>query len=309
MLRRAALCAFAALASVGVALPAAADGSGECAAYNSRGQCLFYAEKPEGGDGSHTKKKADVVSVGSCTWHGCRVPCSTADGWYDSTTGCYLKLSPDRPMIGPDPSKTDPAIVKYRCALIVAVIRGRPVVEAIFRPIFRKRGPTTPVIDPREAARAVVARMTMRAITIGIVPRPGRSGYVNLPVWMWVTDPGPATTGPLTVTDSDGGLSITATAKLDRIVWSMGDGTSVTCGAGTPYYRTDQVEDSPDCGHRYLAASTDQPGGRYTVRATSYWDVHWAGGGAQGDFDDVHFGRAIRVPIAELRPVLIAPGN
>jgi hypothetical protein len=74
-------------------------------------------------------------------------------------------------------------------------------------------------------------------------------------------------------------------------------------------YATDKVEDSPDCGHRYAASSKNQPRGRYTVTATSYWDVHWAGGGAQGDFNAMHFQRSVQVPIGELRPVLVAPDN
>jgi hypothetical protein len=237
-----------------------------------------------------------------CRWKGQPVPCSTADGWYDAATGCYLSLQPDRPVLGVDPTIKDPALKKYRCAQIVAVIDGRPIVEATLQPVFRRQ--TTPVVDPRVAARAVVARMSMRAIAIGMVPRPGRTGYVNVPVWMWAADPGPQTTGPQTVTETEQGLSITATAKLSRIVWNMGDGTTITCGPGTPYTETTELEESPDCGHRYLRASK-----RYRVTATSYWTVDWRGGGTQGRFSDLSFSRSAQVAVAELRPVLVAPGG
>ncbi len=301
--------ASATLASVAVALPAAAEGGGECTAYNSRGQCLFRATSDDSTNAREAKDERQTVRVSSCMWNGSPVPCSTSDGWYDAATGCYLSLDSDRPLLGPDPSKTDPTIQRYRCTLIVAIVDQRPAVEVMIQPVFRRKGRATPVVDPREVAREVVAEMTMRAIKIGMVPRPGRTGYVNLPVWMWVADPGPETTGPLTVTKAEQGLSITATATLDRIVWDMGDGSTVTCGAGTPYVETEQVEDSPDCGYRYQATSKHVPGGRYTVTATSYWNVHWTGGGTEGDINGLDFGQSVRVPIGELRPVIVAPGN
>lgn len=72
------------------------------------------------------------------------------------------------------------------------------------------------------------------------------------------------------------GITVTATARIDRIVWNMGDGTSVACGVGTPYADSYGKASSPDCGHHY----TKQ--GRYIVTATSYWTVEWAGGGQSG---------------------------
>src|SRR6266508_54030 len=290
----------------------AEEGAATCVRYDRDGVCTFWAKRNDttGGEPGGTKKTQTVTkSASSCMWHGQKVPCSTSEGWYDAASGCYLSLQPDKPVIGPDPSTADPTILKYRCALIIIVIDGKPVTEAIFRSIFRRKGAATPAIDPRVAARAVVARMSMKPIAIGLVPRPGRTGYVNLPVWMWVADPGPETTGPLTVTKAEQGLSITATATLDRIVWDMGDGSTVTCGAGTPYVETEQVEDSPDCGYRYQATSKHVPGGRYTVTATSYWNVHWTGGGTEGDINGLDFGQSVRVPIGELRPVIVAPGN
>ena len=56
----------------------------------------------------------------------------------------------------------------------------------------------------------------------------------------------------------------------------MGDGTSVSCGKGTPYADTFGKRESPTCGHTY----TKQ--GRYTVSATSFWEVEWNSIGAAG---------------------------
>ena len=42
--------------------------------------------------------------------------------------------------------------------------------------------------------------------------------------------------GPISRTASSAGYSVTAAAKVQRVVWAMGDGTTVTCTErGTPY--------------------------------------------------------------------------
>lgn len=121
--------------------------------------------------------------------------------------------------------------------------------------------------------------MNLKAITIGIVPepRPGSIGIIGMPTWMWAQNPNANTWGPLTRSASAGGYTVTATAKAQRVVWSMGDGATVTCnGPGTPYLDSYGKKSSPTCGHTYTRA------GKYTVRATSYWVVTWSGLGLSG---------------------------
>ena len=140
-------------------------------------------------------------------------------------------------------------------------------------------------ISPQEAAQAVVRRMDLRAADIGIVPedKPGSIGAVGAPVYMWTT-PGPTTFGPQVLTGSSGGVTITATAKVDRIVWSMGDGNTVTCRTpGTVYQDRYGFDMSPDCGYRYKRTSAGKPGNAYPIAAISDWLVNWTGpGGSSG---------------------------
>jgi len=140
-------------------------------------------------------------------------------------------------------------------------------------------------VSPQEAAQAVVRRMDLRAADIGIVPqdKPGSIGAVGAPVYMWTTR-GPTRFGPQSLTGSAGGVTITATAKVDRIVWDMGDGATVTCTTpGTVYQDRYGFDDSPDCGHRYTRTSAGKPNNAYPIAATSYWVVHWTGpGGSAG---------------------------
>jgi hypothetical protein len=78
------------------------------------------------------------------------------------------------------------------------------------------------------------------------------------------------------------GESVTATAAPVRVVWSMGDGSSVTCdGPGEPFDAADP--DHPPCGYTYRVDSSgqEQSGASgndryYTVRGTVTWQISWA---------------------------------
>lgn len=160
--------------------------------------------------------------------------------------------------------------------------------------------PPPPPPDPAVLARTAVAQMNLRAIGIGIVPeaRPGSRGVIGMPTWMWVADPGEQTIGPITRTASERGFTVTATATMDRIVWTMGDGRTVTChGAGTPYQDAFGKRSSPTCGHTYTRK------GRYTVSAVSYWTVHWEGIGQSGDIS-LQFTRTAQVEMGEVQVII-----
>ena len=131
------------------------------------------------------------------------------------------------------------------------------------------------------AARAV-SLLPLRGPVIGMAPQQGKTGLVGLPVWLW-TAVSPQTWGPVSATAAVPGVSVTATARVVRVVWQMGDGSSVVCTSpGTPYSIARGDTDSPDCGYRYSRSSAGLPGDVYTVTATATWRVDWAGGGQAG---------------------------
>lgn len=137
--------------------------------------------------------------------------------------------------------------------------------------------------DPEVLARRVVAEMRLQPVRIGSVPKildlePEGMGYVGMPVWLWVDNVGPQTSGPQTRTIAENGWSVTATATMKRVVWDMGDSTKVTCGLGVVFDpRLDQVlQGSPSCDHRYEKQAI------YDVKATSQWEVTWSGVGQSG---------------------------
>ncbi|MFB7512883.1 ATP/GTP-binding protein [Streptomyces sp. NPDC056144] len=161
-------------------------------------------------------------------------------------------------------------------------------------------GPAAPAVDPAVLAQQAADQMTLRGPDIGIVPKPGGMGLVGMPVYMW-TERGPETYGPNTASASAGGITVTATAKVQRIVWQMGDGKTVTCTTpGTPYKPAYGKRPSPDCGHRYAQPSLV---GAFHVVATSTWTVDWqATTGQSGQMTQTRRS-AVDIRVGELQAV------
>ena len=127
--------------------------------------------------------------------------------------------------------------------------------------------------------------MELKAINIGLAPEPGPDsvGLVGMPVWMWAASPDDHTFGPITASASAGGITITATARVHKVTWDMGDGTEVVCrNAGTPYRPEYGKQESPNCGHVYATSSSREQDGKFTVTASSDWVVEWTGAGQSG---------------------------
>ncbi len=209
---------------------------------------------------------------------GDEVPCRMGDWYWVPGWMAYAKLT------DPQPPKSDPVWEGHEDGAIYTT--GRWMGDPRINPgeIGERWSPEPPwenLPNPIEIALEAVAAMQLRAVYIGIVPddAEGSVGLIGLPTWMWAEDPTENTVGPITRSASAGGYTVTATGELDRVVWDMGDGTTITCeGPGTPYEDGYLDSDSPDCGHRY------QSPGEYTVTPTSHWVINWSGMGQSGVF-------------------------
>jgi hypothetical protein len=202
---------------------------------------------------------------------GAKVPCSSSWGVWSYTYKCYLRPDPKPPANLAPGSKTG---AWYLCHL-----PDSPVDTNEF-PVWID-GPTP--VDPAELARQLLAQIQLARIDIGITPSPGHTGFVGLPTYLWVNNPGARTLGPISDSTSAGGVTVTISAKVSRVEWSLGDGTTITCtGAGTPYRTEFRARPSPTCGHVYQHPSTSLPDGAYQVTAKAVWDVSWTGGGQAG---------------------------
>jgi hypothetical protein len=176
--------------------------------------------------------------------------------------------------------------------------------------LFNFRIPTFVLLKnpppPERAARNVLAKIHVSGAKTGIAPNPGGSGLVGLWVWLWTEDPA-HTWGPVndTAKDTETGLTAQISAQATRIDWNMGDGSRpVACdNPGRPYSASDGVN-PPPCGYQYQKSSRDQPGGQYTITATTTWRVTWKAGASSGVFVVTATSDPIKIRIDELQVVV-----
>lgn len=223
-------------------------------------------------------------------YSGRTMPCREGDSYWANDRGCYVELNRQ------SPPKSAPVWEGHSDGAIYLCY----VPEVIGTRTYSFWSATTPVgpaapPDPRVLAHRAIATMHLRAVDIGIVPeaRDGAVGIVGMPTWMWVANPSEPTWGPITRSASAGGASVTATAAVNRVVWSMGDGTTIRCDSpGTEYADSYGKQSSPTCGHTYTRPGT------YTVAATSYWTVSWQGLGQTGTIP-LDFTQRTRIVVGE----------
>lgn len=252
---------LAALLGVLFAVPATASGEVTCTSYNERGICVVWSGSPsDPGDGdSNGDLGGGSSGIGFIEVNGTRcVPAGLADPQPPQGEAVWE-------------GHTDGAI--YLCGVFIGPDFGVGWVTIQY---WALSAPAAP--DPEVLAQQAVESMDLQAVQIGIVPEAsaGSVGLVGMPNWMWVANPTATTFGPTSATASAGGWTVTATARVSQVVWDMGDGQVVTCGAGTAYDVSYGKSDSPDCGHTYTRQGT------YTVTATSHWVVTWSGIGDAG---------------------------
>lgn len=259
------------LTSLLAATPALGADPVTCDGYYDGRICWVTANRP--GSGSAAAGSGGSASIGAkrvCMYAGEPTPCVSSVGWWSDAKSCYVQLAPTQPPAD-DPAwegHSDGAI--YLCSL-----PGSGTYRSF--PFWAATAPAGP--DPLVLAERAIDSMNLTPISIGIVPEdaPGAVGLVGLPTWLWVENPGPQSWGPITRSASSGGVTVTATARVQRVRWLMGDGGVVTCtGPGTRYEDRFGTNESPTCGYRYRAEGT------YRVRAESSWVVSWSGMGRSG---------------------------
>lgn len=140
--------------------------------------------------------------------------------------------------------------------------------------------PPAPPANPTVLAQRAAATLALGGSQIGMSPPPNRPQIVNVSTWLWIKG---AWRGR-SATARAGPVTATAKAVPYKVVWSMGDGHTVTCfGPGTPYNpRKKASAQSTNCSYTYSAPSSSVPGGRYAVTATVYYRVTWVAVGAPG---------------------------
>jgi len=239
-----------------------------------------------------------------CAIDGKTVPCSTPEfGAFNSADGCYWMVKDPQPddetarlATGiPDDWKPGDKGKFYN-----VTCPGEPLKGGL---TYSATGPNAAAVDPAQLAQEALSKMTLRGPDVQS-PDPAGEYLVGLPMWMWVNKSA-TTFGPNSASASAGGITVTATAEVSKIVWKTGDGSTVTCnGPGTAYKASYGKQESPTCGHTYTRTSASQPKGKYAITATATWTVDWQvnGGGQTGQLTAVRQTQE-QVAIGELQVV------
>jgi hypothetical protein len=278
------VCLATAMASLPVMGPApllaaapGPTGGGECdEAVNP--DCRVEGSRPGGGGNGGGSGGGT-----GCPWNGVQVPCTDPDFGVYIGGGCYWERLNPVPVGATPPDGKDPGKGAWGTRSCYLAPGAQHVQQITYWLEDPQDGPT-----PAELAQQALAKIRLLGARIGVTPDPGGSGVVGLPVWLW-TAVTPGTWGPLSASASGGGITVTITARAQRIVWAMGDRDSgrhpkICHNPGTPYQPRYGNSMSPTCGYRYTVPSVTaaNPNGRYTVTATTHWRVDWSGGGQSG---------------------------
>lgn len=285
MLKKASLLLLASVLALSVGVPAAQavqPMSGGC----TNNRCDVDVDVPGATPGPGDSKPGGVDVVlqpgpTECKQGDKEVECTSDKGSWSNADECYWRLAD--PQKAPPGGKTAGDGAWYECT---RPLGGQLGLDAISSTRWLDQPPPGVVaITPAQAAAQLLRQFVFQGVPIGIAPeaKAGSKGSVGLPVWMWVSAPSQQTYGPWAQSATIGGVAITGTAHVTSIDWNMGDGTVISCAnAGTAYQEGFGLSPSPTCGHMYTRMSKDQPGGKYTVTATSNWTFDWTAGGQTG---------------------------
>ncbi len=282
------------------ATPSLADGGTggvQCSPGDSRPVCNVDAgkggnspikggEKPGKGNGGDGKCRNPS---------GTEIPCER-DGAHAGPDGCYYKSIDVSPAtieaLGGQPE--GPGGWYQR----VCYGKDGTATTGLGGPVWVPGAP--PTVSPEELARRARSQLVLPKVEITMNP-PGDQ-LVNLPSWLSLD---PASWRSVSATASVPGVSVTATARPVKAVWSMGDGGSVSCDGPGAVWKAgmDPKASSPDCPYTFRRPSSSGTGGRFTVTVTVTWEVTWAGAGQSGTVPGLTTTGAVPVRVQESQAV------
>ena len=155
--------------------------------------------------------------------------------------------------------------------------------------------PEVPGTDPETLVREALVSLGLHPPDVGVgayvYPKYedwGLSWWVGAPMWLWTNTDDDLQWGTHTLTNTDKGLTITATITATSLTVDPGNGdTPVVCNsAGTPrpWNPNDLLSHHSPSGCEYTYLHTNTLGdktSRFTVTATVTWTVTWSSSDGQ----------------------------
>jgi hypothetical protein len=195
---------------------------------------------------------------------------------------------------------TDPAEQWVEWEMVADPVEGRQYMLACYVGTeivwfdLRTYDPADPLagLAAVERSRDEARRLLDLPLPEPVLNPPGAQ-LVGVPTWLWLAGEWQDTEA----TASVGAVSSTVRARPVRATWELGDGTTLTCAAGTPYDPALAPEaQSSDCTHVFTRDSRSMAGGAHQVQVTVTYEVWWeASTGAGGALAELT--RTTTVPV------------
>jgi hypothetical protein len=212
--------------------------------------------------------------------------------------GGPLTLNP-----GDDRGYTSFSAVTQPEQFVVVLCQG-VILRLILVPLGGSPAPAAaPKVTGADVARQAFASFKLAAPVPKMAP-PGEL-VVQFPTWLWVQG-----WQAQSATASVPGLSATVTAAPTKVVWTMGDGGSVTClGPGTPYDPAVPADrQSTNCSYTYHESSARQPGLAYRGSVTISFGASWtATDGTGGNLGALTATAPFAARVAEIQAINTSP--
>ncbi len=172
---------------------------------------------------------------------------------------------------------------------------------SIFAVLTNNRPPP----DPYALAQEAIARLPIPLPQIQFGPNAEQIA-VNVPVWLWISNP-----DPVFASATDRTVTVTATAALKSVTWSMGepDAADFTCTGGGEGPRPDADLWAPPCGYTYRLRSLPERTagtGTWRVSADATWQITWTANTGESGADAVTTRSAALARVGEWRTVIVA---
>ena len=251
------------------------------------------------GAGANESNGSPSRQAPGCRFNGHEIPCSNAVGYWSNRVEAWCTLRVPQPPLSDSAWGGNTTGAIYLCT--------RPAHSGIPDPamVVTRWLPAAPEApDPETIAWRILAELDLESPELGVFPRGDsaqRMGFVGWNVWLWAAADSDRQWGPVSASQSEGGVSVSLTARVTSMTWDMGNGDTVSCGKGTAWTLAatgGKNVASPTCGYVYEAD------GRYTVRGSSTWEVAWSGGGQLGTIP-LTLSREAEVIVGELQAVTV----
>ncbi len=216
--------------------------------------------------GARSSERSGTTAAGDRAGHG---------GRHDSATSVSCDFTPtDGPGLAFTASCSGQAATRVPTIIDLQFITPTPAQPTASR---SRTIVSRPTVTPAMLAQQAYHFLPLPAPEIHTNPPANREQLVELPTWLWVSR---ASWGTRTATASIPTLSVTVTAVPVAVTWTMGDGGRVACdGQGTPFDPAHPTR-QPSCAYAYRRSSAGQPAGRFTVTATTTWNITWTASGS-----------------------------